>query len=355
MDMANRFVPALVLLFFIFHSVTTAVYGGQTVPRLLEVYQDFFHIGVAVTPSKLGSHLDLVSYHFNSLTAENHMKWESIQPREGEWTFCQADQLVSFATHHNMKVRGHTLIWHQQMPDWVFLDARGNRVSREVLLERMETHIKTLVGRYQGKVYAWDVVNEAIDDGREYLRASPWYQILGADFIRYAFRFAHEADPDAKLFYNDYDTHQPAKRDKVVRLIEELQSESIPIHGVGMQGHYDIYHPPIYQIEQTIQTYRDLGVEIHITELDLSIFRWGERNGFPKPPPERLGLQAARYGHLFVLFRQYSDVISNVTFWGIADDNTWLNDFPVRGRKNWPTLFDDHHQPKDAFWRVIDF
>ncbi len=353
--MGQRHVSALIILLLMVCPVSTSVKGGQEVPPLFEVYQDFFPVGAAVTPSKLSSHGDLVGYHFNSLTAENHMKWESIQPREDEWTFAHADQLVSYAKQHDMKVRGHTLIWHQQTPDWVFEDAAGGQVSRDVLLERMQTHIKTLVGRYKGQVYAWDVVNEGIDDGSGYLRHSPWYQILGADYIRHAFRFAHEADPDAKLFYNDYSTYQPAKRSKISRLIRELQDEGIPIHGVGMQGHYDIYHPPIWQVEQAIKAFSDLGVEVQMTELDLSIFRWEERHGFEEPPAERLKLQADRYEQLFSLFRRYGDAITNVTFWGIADDDTWLNNFPVRGRKNWPTLFDDQHQPKDSFWRVVDF
>ena len=329
----------------------------EEVPALCEAYQDFFPIGAAVNSWTITSHKDLIVKHFNSLTPENEMKFESLQPSPGKYTFERADAIVELAEKNGMLVRGHTLVWHSQTPAWVFRDENGRPASREWLLKRMEEHITTVVSRYRGRVYAWDVVNEAVaDGGGGYLRTdSPWYQIIGPDYIAQAFIFAHRADPEAKLFYNDYSAVDPAKSDRIYRLLKELLDQGVPVHGVGIQGHWDIYHPSARQVEAAIRKYASLGLEVQITELDLSVFAWNDRRRLGTAPKDRLRTQAGRYGELFEVFRRNKDVITGVTFWGVADDRTWKDNFPVRGRKDWPLIFDEKHQPKAAFWELVDF
>ncbi len=329
------------------------------IPSLCESYADYFPIGTAVNATILYTHKALLDKHFNSITAENEMKYSSLQPSEGAFNWTTADKMVEYAYTNGKKIRGHTLVWHNQTPAWVFKDPYdSNKIaSRELLLERMETHIKTVVGRYKGKIYAWDVVNEAIPDGGGDLRDdSPWYEIIGPDYIEYAFRFAHEADPDALLFYNDYNAYQPTKRDKIYKLAKGLIDKGVPIHGVGMQGHWDFSGPDIRDIEEAIKIYSSLGLKVEITELDLSLYRWNENDKeFTSLPSDRLYQQAVQCKKIFELFRKYKDVISNVTFWGIADDMTWKDNFPVSNRKDWPLLFNTKHDPKQAFWAVVNF
>ncbi|MBB5325505.1 endo-1,4-beta-xylanase [Anoxybacillus tepidamans] len=326
----------------------------ERLPSLCETYKDYFHIGAAVNPITIETQKQLLIDHVNSITAENHMKFEHLQPEEGEFTFETADQIVDFAVSNNMAVRGHTLVWHNQTPDWVFHDGQGRFVSREVLLERMKAHISTVVQRYKGKVYCWDAVNEAVDDeGDDLLRPSKWRQIIGDDFIEQAFLYAHEADPDALLFYNDYNESFPEKREKIYKLVKSLRDKDIPIHGIGMQAHWNLTRPSLDEIRMAIERYASLGVQLHITELDISMFEFNDhRKDLTNPTELMIEQQADRYGQIFSLFKEYRDVIQSVTFWGVADDYTWLDNFPVKGRKNWPFLFDELHRPKPSFWRV---
>src|SRR5690554_5307023 len=330
----------------------------KEVPALAEVYQDFFPVGAAVNSWTIESHKDLIEKHFNSLTAENEMKFESIQRSPGKYTFERADAIVELAEKNGMLVRGHTLVWHSQTPAWVFKDEKGRPASRELLLKRMEEHITTVVSRYRGRVYAWDVVNEAVTDGGGpgYLRTdSPWYRIIGPDYIAQAFIFAHRADPGAKLFYNDYSAVDPAKSDRIYRLLKDLLEQGVPVHGVGIQGHWDISYPSANQVEAAIRKYASLGLEVQITELDISVFPWSDRGHLRAAPKNRLRTQAQRYRELFEVFRRNKDVVTGVTFWGVADDRTWKDNFPVRGRKDWPLVFDEEHQPKAAFWEIVNF
>ncbi|MFP4015726.1 MAG: endo-1,4-beta-xylanase [Halanaerobiaceae bacterium] len=326
--------------------------------EIIPLYQKFssdFPIGAAVSRWTLSSHKDILEKHFNSLTAENEMKFSSLQPSENNFNFNDADRLISFAKENNMKVRGHVLVWHNQTPGWVFEDGSGNQVSSEVLLQRMEDHINKVVKRYDDDIYAWDVVNEAISDSEdEFYRDSPYYSILGEDYIRKAFELARSADPDAKLFYNDYNAVQPVKRDKIHQLLKDLIDDGVPIDGVGIQAHWDIYWPSISDIKEAIEMYSDLGLEVQITELDLSLFSWGDDTSYEEPPAELLDIQAKRYKDLFALFQEYNDVITAVTLWGVADDSTWLDNYPVENRDNWPLLFDEDHQPKKAYWELMD-
>lgn len=329
----------------------------QKLPSLYKKYENYFDIGAAVNARTVETQKDLLIKHVNSLTAENEMKPENLQPKEGTFTFEVADKIVRFAKENNMKMRGHTLVWHNQMPEWFFTTKSGGTVSKEQLLERMKTHIQTVVTHYKDDVYCWDVVNEAIEDKENYLlRKSKWLDIIGEEFIEKAFEFAHEADPDASLFYNDYNESHPEKREKIYTLVKTLLDKGVPIHGIGLQGHWNLEDPHLDDIRRAIEKYASLGLQLQLTELDISMFRFEDhRTDIKEPKKEMLEKQADRYEKIFTLLREYKDVITCVTFWGIADDYTWLDNFPVVGRKNWPFLFDENHEPKEAFWKVIDF
>lgn len=327
------------------------------IPSLSKVYQDFFNIGAAVNLTTIETQQDLLANHFNSITAENDMKFIEIQPAQGQFIFEKADRLAAFAKNNGMKMRGHTLVWHNQTPDWVFLNDNGDKVDRETLLQRMKDHIHTVMNRYKGTIFCWDVVNEAVtDEGPELYRPTKWLDIIGEDYIQKAFEFAHEADPDALLFYNDYNECNPEKREKIYKLVKSLVDKGVPIHGVGLQAHWNLVIPSIEDIRTAIERYASLGLKLHLTELDVSVFTYeNKRTDLTEPTSEILDLQSKRYHQVFQLLREYKDVITSVTFWGAADDYTWLSDFPVKGRKNWPFLFDENHQPKDSFWKVVQF
>lgn len=324
---------------------------------LYQKYSKFFPVGTCVTPHVLTTHHELLKQHYNSLTAENHMKFGLIHPQPGQYDFAAADKIVNFAREHDKSVRGHTLVWHNQNPDWLFKDPSGSVVNRITLLTRMKQHIDTVVSRYHGKIGCWDVVNEVLTDTKEgYLRQTPWLDIIGPEFIEEAFLAAHQADPSALLFYNDYNETSPDKCAKICRLIKDLQSKDVPIHGVGLQAHWNIYGPTIDAIKTALDQYATLGIQIQITELDISMFKPDDlRTDITEPSAKMQEQQAIRYEEVFAVFREYAEVITNVTFWGAADDLTWLHDWPAQGRTNWPLLFDHAQQPKAAFERIINF
>jgi endo-1,4-beta-xylanase len=335
----------------------TAYADGQNLPVLHEIYADHFEIGFAARQSFWLDEPLLA--HFNTVTPENMMKWEAIHPRLGVYTFGNADYLVKYAEDNGMNVVGHTLVWHSQTPDWVFTDENGNDLSREELLARMEDHIKTVVGRYKGRIKGWDVVNEAVEQnpvtGKWELRDSKWKQIIGDDFIEYAFKFAHEADPEAELYYNDYSATDPGKRDAIYNMVKGLLDKGIRVDGIGMQGHWDMGYPGPQQIKEAIELYSSLGVKVHITELDISVFAWNDRsNPYRSGLPEEVSARLAeRYTQVFRVFKEYSDVIDRVTLWGVKDNHSWKNNFPVSGRSDYPLLFDSRGQAKPAFWGVV--
>ena len=347
------------------HLILSACAYGQAKPAGLKVYyKDYFPIGVAVSPRALKTDESaLIISQFNSMTAENAMKMGPIHPKENEYNWAGADSIAAFAKRNNMKLRGHTLCWHKQAPTWMFFDADSNRVSKDVLMNRLKDHITTVVSRYKGTVYAWDVVNEVISDKNdEYLHPSIWYQICGDEFIARAFEWAHAADPDALLFYNDYNEINPVKRKKIIRLIEELRAKGVPVHGVGLQGHWAINEPSREQLEETLKDFADHGLKMHITELDISIYP-KEHSARDRKTTDTDSLftsekeqrQINAYKMCFELFRKYSDHISSVTFWNISDRHSWLDNFPVRGRKDYPLLFDKDLKPKKAYWEVVKF
>lgn len=354
-----KFLIALVLTLLFFPSAAQQLRQ----PGLKDVYDHYFPIGVAVSKRSLVSdELNLIKQNFNSLTAENAMKMASLQPKEGVFNWSAADSIVDFAVKHKLKVRGHTLCWHNQTPDWMFLGPDGQQVSKELLLQRLKTHVQTVVKRYKGKVYAWDVVNEAIDDNpNNYLRKSKWYEIAGEDYIAKAFEFAHEADPNAQLFYNDYNVERADKMANVLRLLKSLKEKGIPVHGVGMQSHWSIFEPNQIALETAIQQYAALGLKIHITELDVSVYPWEDQERKKRPgesevfTAEMEQKQMEKYEMVFKVFRKHKEVIENVTFWNVSDRYSWLDNFPVSGRKNYPLLFDSNLQPKKAYWKIMNF
>jgi endo-1,4-beta-xylanase len=338
-------------------AAATAAETGAT-PKLRELFREDWLVGAAVNRDTIVSHADLLDVHFNSVTPENEMKFASLHPAENVYAFDDADAIVRFARERGMNVRGHTLVWHNQTPDWVFSeDGDPDRpADRDTLLARMKAHIDTVVRRYRGDVYAWDVVNEAVaDEGPDVLRDTKWLRIAGEAYIAKAFEYAHEADPDALLFYNDYNECQPAKREKIYGLVRSLLERGVPVHGIGMQAHWNLFTPAPDDIRAAIERYASLGVQVQITEMDVSVYGHEDRRtDLREPTGEMLRLQEERYRQFFAVFREYRDVISGVTFWGVADDRTWLDHFPVRSRKNWPLLFDTRHRPKAAFRAVAE-
>ncbi|MEK6481387.1 endo-1,4-beta-xylanase [Catalinimonas sp. 4WD22] len=331
---------------------------------LKDYYSDYFPIGVAVSPRALKTdEAELIKQEFISITAENAMKMGPIHPRENEYFWADADSIVAFAERNNMKMRGHTLCWHNQTPDWMFVDAQGDSVSKEVLLGRLKDHITEVVTRYKGKIYAWDVVNEVISDQADaFYRQSPWYKICGEDYIAEAFRYAHEADPQALLFYNDYNEIDSLKRSKIIKMVNELKAEGVPIHGIGLQGHWAINEPSEEQLEQTLSDFAETGLELQITELDISVYPKEHSARERRPEDENDEFTAERkqkqrevYDICFALFRKHQDDITSVTFWNISDRGSWLDNFPVRGRKDYPLLFDENLEPKEVYQDVVDF
>ena len=348
--------------------------SAQATTSLKVAYQGCFLVGAALNPAqfmgKNAREAALVKAQFNSISPENVLKWEVIHPKPDTYDFTLADQYVDFGLKNHMFIIGHTLVWHSQTPKWVFEDEKGNPVSRTLLLERLRAHIQTVVGRYKGKVNAWDVVNEALnEDGT--LRQSPWMKIIGDDYIEKAFKYAHEADPQAQLNYNDYSLENEAKRQGALKLVEALKAKNVPIIGVGLQDHVHMDWPSVSQIDTTISEFGKLGMKVMITELDVDVLPQAASSqtadvnfnvaADPKLNPYANGLPdsvqqalAKRYADLFATYAKHCGVVTRVTFWGVTDKNSWKNDWPVKGRTNYPLLFDRSGQPKRAFNAVIE-
>ncbi|HKD81551.1 MAG TPA: endo-1,4-beta-xylanase [Candidatus Angelobacter sp.] len=329
------------------------------IPSLYQSFAGYFPVGAAIWQGDIsGAHSELLTRHFNSITAENAMKWAVIEPTEGHFNFAPADALVDFAKTNHMRVRGHTLCWHKQVPAWVFLDANGREMTpssenKALVLHRLENHIRAVVSHYKEDVYAWDVVNEVIDPEQpDGFRRSPWFLITGTDYIDVAFRVAHEVDPHARLYINDYNTTDLRKRTLLYQLVRDLRKRGVPLDGVGHQMHSSIQAPSAAAVIETINLFSTLGVDNQITELDVSVYI-DQTTRYPAIPEELLQRQASQYRDYFAAFRKLKGKISAVTLWGQADDHTWKKGFPIR-RLDLPLLFDERLQAKPAFWAIVD-
>lgn len=352
-----------------------ATQGDPAAATLRKVYEDDFLIGAALSTGQVDGRNakagEIAAKQFSTLTPENEMKWQSVHPEPERYNFKGADAYVEFARKNDMKLIGHTLVWHSQTPGWVFQGEGGKPATREELLKRMRDHIHSVAGRYKGKIKGWDVVNEALSDGGpEILRDSPWRKIIGDDFIDHAFRYAKEAAPDAELYYNDYGLENGRKRANCVKLLKGLLERGVPIDGVGTQSHFQLVNPPIVEVEKTIKDFSELGLKVMITELDVDVLpsrgnagiadisrrEQGDdsMNPYTKNLPDEVQKQLAqRYAELFEVYLRHRKSITRVTFWGLDDGTSWLNGFPIRGRTNHPLLIDRDLKPKPAFFTLL--
>lgn len=315
--------------------------------KLWKLYDGLFKIGAAVDEDKLPQYDDLLD-NFNSLSPENQMKPCIIHPEKDVFDFAAADSLVNYAKEHSKAVRGHTLIWHNQNPDWIFNDKEAAYTSSDYV-KIMENHIGTIMDRYRDSVFSWDVVNEILSDGNELLRDTNWKNAIGDTYVEKALCFAREANPKAELFINDYNIEYGEKSDKAIEYITSLKNKGVPIDGFGIQGHYRIYFPPLEEIRNFFRKLSKLDVKVQITELDVSMYRYEDNTRLAEPSIIMIDKQRYYYEELFKIYKEYRDIIGSVTFWGVADDYTWLDDFPVENRKDWPLLFDVNHKRKPAF------
>ena len=350
-----------------------SIASAQKAKTLKEALKDKFLIGVAVNTRQVAGNdkgaTPIIQEQFNSIVAENCMKSQEIHPEENRYNFKPADEFVAFGEANKMTMIGHTLIWHSQLSRWFCVDENGKNVSPEVLKQRMKDHITTIVSRYKGRIKGWDVVNEAIEDNGSY-RKTKFYEILGEEYIPLAFQYAHEADPDAELYYNDYSMANPGRRAGVVKLVNDLKSRGIRIDAVGMQGHIGMDYPTINEFEKSLKAFAATGVKIMITELDLTVLPSPDPNigaevsasfEYKKEMnPYSDGLPADvseawnnRMNDFFCLFMKHQDVITRVTLWGVTDNDTWRNNWPMRGRKDYPLLFDRNYKAKPVVSMII--
>ena len=358
------------------NKLVSEVSGGELEKQTLkDAYKKNFHIGVALNLDQIVGKepktIEVVEKHFNSITPENILKWEEVHPEPNRYNFDAVDRYVALGEKNKMHIIGHTLVWYMQTPDWVFQDEAGKPLNREALLERMKDHIFTVVRRYKSRIHGWDVVNEAVANDGE-LRKSKWFEILGEDHIIKAFEYAHEADPNAELYYNEYDYEVKPKCDGVVKLIKNLQSKGVRLDGVGIQGHWFTDYPCIDDVERQILALSNLGIDIMITELDVSALPFypvdskivdissfdPELQKKYNPYPDVLidSAQrdlAKRYADLFSLFLKHRDKISRVTFWAVHDEQSWRNYIPIKGRTDHPMLFDRNCKPKPVLDAII--
>ncbi len=340
-----------------------------------DVLDGRLHVGVALSLDQISGNepgaIAVVEKHFNSITPENLLKWEEVHPEPGRYNFGPADRYVAFGERHNMHIVGHTLVWHFQTPDWVFQDESGVPLDRDALLRRMKDHITTVVGRYRGRIHGWDVVNEAIaSDGQ--LRKSKWLEIIGEEYVLKAFEYAREADPAAELYYNEYDYEIKPKCAGVIRLIRDLLSHGVRPDGIGIQGHWFLGTPGIGEIESYILSLSTLGVPLMITEMDVSALPYypvdspivdlssldvetqKRLNPYPQALPDSVENDLARrYAELFSLFHKHREKFSRTTLWAVHDGQSWRSYIPIRGRTDYPMLFDRNCRPKPAFDAVV--
>ena len=369
----NLFIIPCIVFMMIFSACNSQTEKTRAT-GLKDVFEGDFYIGTTLNKDQINgidtSAIKIVKQHFNSITAENCMKVEKILVSRDVYDFSVADKFVDFGEQKKMFIVGHTLIWHSQTPDWFFTNDAGNDVSKEELIQRMKKYIHKVVGRYKGRVNGWDVVNEAVNDDGS-MRESKYYKIIGPEYVRLAFQFAHEADPDAQLYYNDYSMNKKEKQEGVIRLIKSLQEDSIPVDGIGMQAHLLFNEPTVEDMEQGIINLSQLGLPIMITELDITVLPWPgseitadvatnhefkkEYDLYPHGLPDSVSEQLNnKYLQLFEMFKKHHDKISRVTVWGIYDQQSWRNYWPIPGRTDYPLLFDRNYQPKPVVKELLE-
>jgi endo-1,4-beta-xylanase len=363
------------------HAAATPRGETPAAATLKDAYRDAFRLGTAVNAAIVSgadsASRAIVERHFNAITAENVLKAERVSPRPGVYDFRDADAFVAFGERHGMFVVGHTLVWHNQTPAWFFQDSAGRPNSPAAQVERMRAHVEAVAGRYAGRIHAWDVVNEVIDDDGAY-RPTTWVRGVGNGdtLVRRAFEFAARYAPGAELYYNDFNAWRPAKRDGIVRMVRMLKRAGVRIDGVGMQGHWGLNYPRTEYIEAAIDSFAAAGVKVMITELDVDVLpltREGQvivqvmsdpqfqleefrayldpwRAGLPDSVQRRL---AERYAELFRIFWRKRDKIDRVTLWGVHDGMSWKNGYPVPGRTNYPLLWGRDRRPKPALAAVL--
>ena len=334
-------------------------------------FKDLFYLGAAINENTIlgldPKSATIVNREFNTITPENSLKWMFIQPKPNKFNFKAADKYVEMGLKNNMYIVGHALVWHSQLAD--FMQNIDNSAEAR---KHVDNHINRLVSRYKGKIDAWDVVNEAFEEDGS-LRASVFYKNMGENYIEEVFRITEKADPDADLIYNDYNLYKPEKRAAVLKMVKNFKSNGTKINGVGVQAHWDLKSPSLEEIEQIILDIHAEGVSVSFTELDISVLpnpwemvgaevtqNFSKFEGDPKMNPYPNGLPdavqeklAKRYQDIFNLFVKHSDKINRVTFWGVMDKHSWLNDWPIKGRTNYPLLFDRDYQPKVAYERLL--
>ncbi len=330
-------------------------------PALKDLMPKGMTIGVAINQRQFEgadtAAVEIITKQFNQISPENVLKFQPIHPAADRYAFDAADRYVQFGVDRHMQVIGHNLVWHSQTGAWVFQGADGKPADRDTLLTRMRDHIRTVVGRYKGKIHGWDVVNEAIDEDGS-MRKSPWQVGIGDDYIAKAFEFAHEADPDAQLYYNDFNLEKPAKRAGVIKLVKDLQARKLRIDAIGNQAHWRLETPAIDEIDTALVELHATGLKVVYTELDINLLPNTPRgadpatanpyaNGLPDDVQRQL---ARRYADVFGVFLKHRDAVTRVTFWGLSDADSWLN----RGRMNFPLLWDRQRQPKPAFDAVVE-
>ena len=318
-------------------------------------------IGVALNQRQFdgvdAAAVDIVTTQFNQISPENVLKFQPLHPAADRYAFDAADRFVQFGVDRRMQIVGHTLVWHSQTGTWVFQGTDGKPADRDTLLARMREHIRTVVGRYKGKIHGWDVVNEAIDEDGS-MRKSPWQVGIGDDYIGKAFEFAQEADPGAELYYNDFNLEKPAKRAGVIKLVQDLKARKLRIDGIGNQAHWRLDTPSIAEIDTALVELHATGLKVMYTELDINLLPNTPRgadpaianpyaNGLPDEVQQQL---ARRYADVSRVFLKHRNAVTRVTFWGLSDADSWLN----RGRMNHPLLWDRQRQPKPAFAAVVE-
>lgn len=353
-------------------AVVAAVAAAQPPPALKQRKPAGLRLGVALNQAQSDGRdaaaLAIALRHFDSLSPENLLKWEAVHPEPDRYEFAPADRFVELGRKHGLFVVGHVLLWHQQTPAWVFAGEGGQPLGRATALARLKRHIEAVVGRYRGRIGGWDVVNEALDEDGS-LRRTPWLQAIGEDYVARAFEYAHAADPAAELYYNDYNLWKPAKRDAAIRLVAGLKAAGLRVDGIGEQGHWGIDEPPLAVIDETLAAIRASGTRALVTELDMDVLprdpeMWGAdlatkdkikaaTNLYPDGLPDAMQQKLARrYADVFRLFLKHE--VGRVTFWGVTDAHTWLDDFPIRGRTNYPLLWGRDGREKPAFSAVSE-